>query len=169
MRKGLPALAVAVLLASCGGGGTSGQDENAGPGQPVKDAPKAQPPRPAKPRTGKLVKVMKTRYGRILADGKGKALYLFTRDKGASSRCSGACASRWPPFLTRGLPRSGTGARETALGTVRRTDGTRQVTYRGHPLYYYEGDRLPGQVLCQAALEFGGYWYVVAPSGRAIT
>jgi kynurenine formamidase len=77
-------------------------------------------------------------------------------------------ARAWPPFLVRGRPRAGRGVRASLIGTVRRRDGTRQVTYRGHPLYYYVGDTRPGEVSCQNVVEFGGTWLVVAPSGRAI-
>jgi predicted lipoprotein with Yx(FWY)xxD motif len=119
-------------------------------------------------RNGKTVKVMKTDYGRILVDGHGKALYLFTRDPRDKSRCDGACADAWPPFLTRGEPQVGDGATESLLGTSTRSDGKRQVTYRGRPLYYYVGDREPGQVLCQDVEEFGGHWYVVRSNGKAV-
>jgi predicted lipoprotein with Yx(FWY)xxD motif len=106
-------------------------------------------------------------YGRMLFDGKGRALYLFTRDR-THSRCFGACARAWPPFVVRTRPRAGRGVSGRLIGTIRRPGGKRQVTYRGHPLYYYVGDRRPGQVLCQDVVEFGGRWLVVAPSGRPI-
>jgi predicted lipoprotein with Yx(FWY)xxD motif len=119
-------------------------------------------------RRGSAVKVMRSNYGRILFDGKGRALYLFTRESSRRSRCYGACAAAWPPFLTKGAPRARSGAQSTLLGTTRRRDGKRQVTYAGHPLYYYVGDRKPGQVLCQNVEEFGGTWLVVEPSGAAV-
>jgi predicted lipoprotein with Yx(FWY)xxD motif len=109
-----------------------------------------------------------SRYGRILFDGRGRALYLFTRDRGSRSTCSGACATAWPPFLTKGAPKAGTGLRAGLLGTTRRADGTLQVTYSGHPLYYYEGDTKPGQIKCQGASNFGGLWLVVSPAGTAV-
>jgi predicted lipoprotein with Yx(FWY)xxD motif len=114
------------------------------------------------------VKVMKTRYGRILVDGRGRALYLFTRERGSKGRCYGACAEAWPVFFARGKVRAGTGANGRLIGTTRRRDGRRQVTYAGHPLYYYVTDRKPGQVTCQNVVEYGGTWLVVAPNGRAI-
>ncbi|HYH62230.1 MAG TPA: hypothetical protein VD766_10235 [Solirubrobacterales bacterium] len=117
---------------------------------------------------GASVKVMNSRYGRMLFDGKGRALYLFTREPTSRSRCYGECAVAWPPFLTRAKPRAGSGANASLLGTTRRRDGKTQVTYRGHPLYYYVDDREPGQVLCQDVVEFGGTWLVVSPTGRAI-
>jgi predicted lipoprotein with Yx(FWY)xxD motif len=119
-------------------------------------------------RRGASVKVKNSRYGRMLFDGTGRALYLFTRERTSRSRCYGDCAEAWPPFMTRGKPRARGGVKPSLLGTTRRRDGRMQVTYRGHPLYYYVDDREPGQVLCQDVVEFGGTWLVVAPSGEAI-
>ena len=167
MRRAALLMGCTVLLAGCGSG-SDGPDNEKADAKPAKAAAPAPPAHSAKARKGKFVKVAKTRYGRILVDGRGFALYLFTRDKGKKSRCYGACATAWPPFLTKGAPRYGKGTKRGRLGTTRRRGGKRQVTYRGHPLYYYEGDKQPRQVLCQAVQEFGGYWYVVAPSGRAI-
>src|SRR5687767_4469424 len=101
------------------------------------------------------VKVAESRFGRMLVDGRGFSLYLFTRDRRGSSRCYGDCAKAWPPLLTSGAPRAGSGARKRLLGTTTRRSGKRQVTYRGHPLYYYVGETRPGQVLCQDVVEFG--------------
>jgi predicted lipoprotein with Yx(FWY)xxD motif len=108
-----------------------------------------------------------TKYGRAIADGKGEALYLFTKDGRGPSRCYGACAAAWPPLTAHSKPRAGKGISASALGTRKRADGTLQVTYKGQPLYYYVGDK-PGVILCQAATEYGGDWLVVAPSGKAI-
>jgi predicted lipoprotein with Yx(FWY)xxD motif len=119
-------------------------------------------------RAGATVKVMRTRYGRILVDGRGRALYLFTRDRTPSSQCHGPCATNWPPLLTASNPVAGADARASLLGRSRRPDGSTQVTYRGHPLYHYIGDRDPGEVLCQNVEEFGGRWYVVTQSGNAV-
>ena len=118
---------------------------------------------------GATVKVRDTRYGPILVDGRGHALYLFTRERGSASRCYGKCASAWPPFTTRGAPRAGRGGRGSLLGTTRRRDGTRQVTYDGHPLYFYVDDRRPGQVLCHDVFEFGGRWLVLTRHGRPVS
>jgi predicted lipoprotein with Yx(FWY)xxD motif len=106
-------------------------------------------------------------YGRILFDGRGFALYAFTRDRGKSA-CTGSCAAAWPPYLLRGEVRAGTGVKASLLGSVRRTGGARQVTYAGRPLYFYVGDRKPGQVLCQNVREFGGLWLVVRPAGALV-
>jgi predicted lipoprotein with Yx(FWY)xxD motif len=111
--------------------------------------------------------IRRSPYGRILFDGRRRVLYLFTRDRWLS-RCYGACAKAWPPFLARERPRANGAVAQRLIGSVRRRNGERQVTYRGHPLYYYVGDRRPGQILCQDVFEFGGRWLVVAPSGVAV-
>jgi predicted lipoprotein with Yx(FWY)xxD motif len=119
-------------------------------------------------REAPAVHVARTQYGSALVDRRGFALYLFTRDTGGASACYGACATRWPPYLLRKAPAGGTNEVSRLIGTLRRSDGGLQATYAGHPLYYYDGDRAPGQILCQAAPEFGGIWYVVGRDGRAI-
>ncbi len=120
-------------------------------------------------RTGKYVKVAPSRFGTILTDGRGFTLYLFTADKSRKSRCYGECAVAWPPLLTKGAPRAGKRVKQRLLGTTRRRGGARQVTYNGHPLYYYVGETRPRTVLCQAVFEYGGWWYVVNRAGKAIT
>ena len=106
-------------------------------------------------------------YGRVLFDGRGFALYAFTHDPKGKSTCTGACAAAWPPYLARS-PRAGSGAKSSLLGTTRRADGSVQVTYRGRPLYYYEGDRTRGQILCQNVSEYGGLWLVVRGDGTLV-
>ena len=107
-------------------------------------------------------------YGRVLFDGRGFVLYAFTRDPRGRSVCSGACAKAWPPYLVSRAPRSAAGVKRALLGTTRRSDGKIQVTYAGRPLYYYVGDRSPGQILCQDVSEFGGLWLVVRPTGSPV-
>jgi predicted lipoprotein with Yx(FWY)xxD motif len=109
-----------------------------------------------------------SRYGKVLFDGRGRVLYLFARDRGTRSTCYGACAKAWPPFLTSAAPRALAGVKARLLGTTKRRDGTLQVTYAGHPLYYFKEDTRPGQITCQNVSNFGGLWLVVAPSGRAV-
>jgi predicted lipoprotein with Yx(FWY)xxD motif len=156
----LIALVVPLVAAAPGcGGDDSTTDSGAAPaaGKVVETAKRTT-----------TVKVMKTRYGRILVDGNGRALYLFTHERSSTSRCYGACADAWPVFHAPGRVRAGGGADRNAIGTTRRRDGRRQVTYKGHPLYHYVTDRKPGQVTCQNVTEYGGTWLVVAPSGNAI-
>ena len=110
------------------------------------------------------VSVKSSRFGPILFDGRGYVLYAFTRDQRNRSTCFGACAAAWPPYRLKGTLRAGSGARAGLLG---RTRGG-QVTYAGRPLYYYVGDRRPGQILCQDVFEFGGRWLVVRGSGGLV-
>ena len=107
-------------------------------------------------------------YGTILFDGRGFVLYAFTKDARGRSACAGACAKAWPPYLVTGSVAAGQGADARRLGTIRRRDGSRQATYAGKPLYYYVGDRKPGQILCQNVSEYGGLWLVVRPNGTTV-
>jgi predicted lipoprotein with Yx(FWY)xxD motif len=118
-----------------------------------------------------VVDVQSSKYGQILFDGQGRALYLFAADKTSTPTCYDSCASVWPPYLTeKGDAVNAMHAATGSLtGTTPRTDGTLQVTYNGHPLYYYSGDKNPGDVLCQGVVDHGGAWYVVDPQGNAIT
>jgi predicted lipoprotein with Yx(FWY)xxD motif len=109
-----------------------------------------------------------SRYGKILFDGRGRVLYLFARDRGGRSSCSGACAQAWPPLLTKGVPKGLSGVNAKLLGTTRRSDGTLQVTYAKHPLYYFKGDTKPGQIKCQDVSNFGGLWLVVSNNGKPV-
>lgn len=123
---------------------------------------------PSPGRRGSTVGARTSEYGTILFDGRGFVLYLFTHDARGQSKCIGACAEAWPPFLARGRLLAGKGAAARLIGTTRRADGTRQITYAGRPLYYYRGDRTPGQILCQDVYEYGGRWLVVRPSGKPV-
>jgi predicted lipoprotein with Yx(FWY)xxD motif len=113
--------------------------------------------------------VRSTRYGSILFDGRGRALYAFTRDRrGGSSRCYGACARAWPVYFAGARLVAGKGVKRSLIGTTRRRDGRRQITYNGRPLYFYVGDTSPGQVSCQNVAEFGGTWLVMRPNGALV-
>lgn len=107
-----------------------------------------------------------TDLGQVVADGQGMTLYIFAKDEGGQSSCSGECASRWPPLLTKGEPQAGSGGDASLLGTVKRNDGTTQVTYRGQPLYYYVEDTQPGDTNGNAVEEFGAVWYALTPAGE---
>jgi predicted lipoprotein with Yx(FWY)xxD motif len=107
-------------------------------------------------------------FGRVLFDGRGFVLYGFTRDPRDRSACSGDCAKAWPPYIVKSRPRAGAGVAAPQVGTTKRADGSLQATYAGHALYYYVGDRRPGQILCQNVTEFGGVWRIVRPNGRLV-
>jgi predicted lipoprotein with Yx(FWY)xxD motif len=111
--------------------------------------------------------VQSSDYGPVLWDGSNRALYAFTADRSGRSRCSGACTKAWPPYYATGMLRAGKGVKQTLIGTTRRADGRRQVTYAGRPLYYYVGDG-KGRILCQNVNEFGGDWLVVRASGKLV-
>ena len=115
------------------------------------------------------VKTSNSSAGTILVDGSGRTLYLFMKDTTNQSACSGACVSAWPVDQSNGTPQAASGVKASLLGTIKRGDGTTQVTYNGHPLYYYSGDSQAGQLNGQGLNAFGALWYVVAPSGERVT
>jgi predicted lipoprotein with Yx(FWY)xxD motif len=107
-----------------------------------------------------------TGLGMILVDGQGRTLYLFEKDEAKESYCTGACAAIWPPLTSTASPIAGDRANASLLGTIRRDDGARQVTYHGHPLYYYVADNsTPGSLRGQDLKQFGASWYVLTPDG----
>jgi predicted lipoprotein with Yx(FWY)xxD motif len=160
-QKLLPIVVIAAAgLAACGSSTSTAKDD---PAQPASAAPAA-----TASAKGPKLKIVGSDYGQILANGRGRALYLFTADTGKASNCSGDCATAWPPYIVKSKPVAGPGAKSGLIGTTRRSDGRLQATYAGHPVYFYEGDNEPGEVLCQAVSEFGGYWYVVRSSGKAV-
>jgi predicted lipoprotein with Yx(FWY)xxD motif len=115
------------------------------------------------------VNLRTTPFGKVLVSANGHALYLFRRDTTPASTCYGTCATDWPPLLTKGAkPRAGSGVSGKLLGTTRRKDGRLQVTYRGHPLYWFFLDRRAGQTKGQGQDFFGGRWYVVNARGLAV-
>jgi predicted lipoprotein with Yx(FWY)xxD motif len=106
--------------------------------------------------------------GHALVGSDGRTLYLFEADKNGVSACSGACAAAWPPDTVTGAPHAGSGVNQALLGTVKRSDGTMQVTYGGHPLYYFTADSAAGTAHGQGVKAFGADWYVVSASGSKI-
>ena len=151
---GLLPAAVALAAAGCG---TSSYSGTSG----------AAAARPAATSATASVATGRTTLGTVLVDGRGRTLYLFEKDKGATSSCYGACASVWPPLTSaKGVAAGGLPA--ARLGATKRTDGTTEITYAGHPLYTYAGDAKPGQAHGQGLDQFGAEWYVLAPSGHKI-
>jgi predicted lipoprotein with Yx(FWY)xxD motif len=106
--------------------------------------------------------------GKVLVDSKGRTVYLFEKDTGPKSTCFGACAGAWPPVTVTGMPSAGPGVMQSMLGTTKRPEGTMQVTYNGHPLYRYQGDRKPGDAAGQNVDGFGAEWYVISPAGSKV-
>jgi predicted lipoprotein with Yx(FWY)xxD motif len=116
---------------------------------------------------GVRVSAASSSLGKIIVAG-GRTLYLFEKDKRGHSACSGACAIYWPPLITHGKPIAGPGAKSSLLGTIRRANGSRQVTYAGHALYRYVGDTRPGQTNGEGSQEFGAGWDALSPAGKKI-
>jgi predicted lipoprotein with Yx(FWY)xxD motif len=113
---------------------------------------------------GALVKLARvTGFGLFLTDSANRTLYAFDKDTKDTSNCSGTCAQNWPAFTTQGQPQADTGINATLLGTAKRSDGTTQVTYDGHPLYYFAGDKNPGDIKGQGV---GNLWHVLSPRGN---
>ena len=114
---------------------------------------------------------VKTRHGKLgtfLVDGQGRTLYLWDADHGPRSTCTAACAQAWPPLTTTGAPKASGAVKSSLLGTATRADGSREVTYAGHPLYTYAGDTRPGQVTGEGSNSFGAPWWTVTTAGRAL-
>ena len=163
--------ATALVAAGCGDDDANGSDDSAPAAETAmndktEDAAIKEDEAMATKR-GATVKVVDSQFGRVIADRRGEAFYLFDKEKGKRSRCYGECAVAWPPVLTKGKPRAGTGADADLLGTTKRRNGKLQVTYNGHPLYYYKDDE-PGRILCHNVDEFGGLWLVVNRRGEAV-
>jgi predicted lipoprotein with Yx(FWY)xxD motif len=117
---------------------------------------------------GAVVKVGSTGLGRVLVDAHGKTLYIWAHDKSSTSTCNGDCAGYWPPLVTKGRPQAIAGANSRLLGTSKRKDGRMQVTYAGHPLYYFVQDTKAGQTKGEGLTGFGGRWDPISASGRAV-
>jgi predicted lipoprotein with Yx(FWY)xxD motif len=161
------AVTVALVLAACGGSSTS---SSSGSGStPGYGAAKPATSNPSSSSGAASVLSTKTSsLGTFLVDGNGRALYLWDADHGSKSACSGACAQAWPPLTTTTTPKASGAAKASLLGTTKRADGSREVTYAGHPLYYYVGDTQAGQTTGQGSNGFGSPWWVVTPAGKAI-
>jgi predicted lipoprotein with Yx(FWY)xxD motif len=115
------------------------------------------------------IKTRHTSLGTILVDSKGRTIYLFEKDKTKKSTCSGACATNWPPVTTSGAPKAAGGVAARKLGTTKRSDGSTQVTYNGHPLYLFVADQnKPGSTKGEGINAFGAEWYVMGTNGKKI-
>ena len=118
--------------------------------------------------TGTVIALRKTVIGTILVDSRGRTLYLFEKDRNGVSMCNTACASYWPALTSPGTPRAGKGVHQSLLRLSRARNGVRQVTYAGHPLYTFVGDKRAGQTTGEGLSNFGAEWYALAASGRKV-
>ena len=142
----------ALAISACGGGGSGA----------------TAPPTTASGKAATVGLANEGNLGKILVDSQGRSLYLFQKDMGTTSQCAGACAAAWPPLRATGKPVVGTSLSASKIGTNARSDGKPQVTYNGHPLYYFAGDSAPKQTNGQGSDSFGSPWWVVSPTGQAI-
>jgi predicted lipoprotein with Yx(FWY)xxD motif len=161
-RAAMWAAPVALLAATAA---ACGSDNNTSSTSPATSAPAAAPSAAGAAAT---VTTADGSLGTFLTAGDGRTLYLFGKDTSATSTCTGACAAKWPPLVTTGAPQAAGQAQASMLATSPRPDGTTQVTYAGHPVYLFVGDRAPGSTAGQGLDAFGAEWYVVAPSGQKI-
>jgi predicted lipoprotein with Yx(FWY)xxD motif len=163
------AVAAALVLAACGGSSTS---SSSGSGStPSYGA--AKPSTSNTSNSSGAASVLSTKtssLGTFLVDANGRTLYLWDADHGSTSTCSGACAQAWPPLTTTttATPKASGAVKASLLGTTKRADGSREVTYAGHPLYTFAGDTQAGQTTGQGSNGFGAPWWVVTPAGKAL-
>jgi predicted lipoprotein with Yx(FWY)xxD motif len=164
--------AVVLIVAGCGGSSKKTSSASTGTSsaasQPTGGAYGGATSAPANTGAGAAIDAKKSSLGTILVDSKGMSIYYFQKDKGPKSTCSGACAAAWPPVTSTGAATAGTGIAKAKLGTSTRSDGTKQVTYNGHPLYTYAGDSSPGQTNGEGLKQFGAEWYVLSPAGNKV-
>ncbi len=161
VKLGIP-VASALLATACGSAAATS------PSSSPSSAPAAGSSASAST-TGTVITTQAGSTGAFLTDGSGRTVYLWAKDSMNMSACSGACAAAWPPVPANGTLTATGGAKASDLGTITRSDGTKQVTYDGHPLYYFVGDSASGQTNGQGSDNFGAKWWLVASSGAEIT
>jgi predicted lipoprotein with Yx(FWY)xxD motif len=164
---------VAAGLAACGGGTTPASSTGGAYGDASGGYGHQRATTSAPAAAAGTIGTASTSLGTVLVSG-GRTVYLFEKDTPASgstpasSACTGACATAWPPVTATGAPHAGPGVQADLLGTTTRPDGSTEVTYAGHPLYWFSGDAAPGDVNGQGSTAFGAGWYVVAPNGQKV-
>jgi len=167
------ALGAAVVVAACSSGGTSSAAAPAAApssaAAPASPAGASSPSSGASSSGGTVITTAKSSAGTFLTNGSGRAVYLWVKDTGDMSNCNGACAGAWPPVTTTATATASGSAKASDIGTITRSDGTKQVTYDGHPLYYFSGDSGPGTATGQGSDGFGAKWWLVAPTGSDVT
>jgi predicted lipoprotein with Yx(FWY)xxD motif len=159
------ALGAALLVAACSSGGGS----STGAAAPASPAGASSSSSGGSTSGGTVIETASSAAGTVLTNGSGRAVYLWAKDTGDMSNCNGACAGAWPPVTTTGSVTAAGAAKASDLGTISRSDGTKQVTYDGHPLYYFSGDSGPGTATGQGSDGFGAKWWLVAPTGSDVT
>jgi predicted lipoprotein with Yx(FWY)xxD motif len=150
------AVVPALVLSACG-------SDNSNNSSSTTTTPNSQDAPPS------TVDVAETGLGNVLVDSQGRTLYRFLADQGTTSECSGACATNWPPLEASGKPTAGKGADPSMIGTTARSDGGTQVTYNGHPVYTFMGDKKAGDTNGEGLVAFGAGWFALSPAGVQIS
>jgi predicted lipoprotein with Yx(FWY)xxD motif len=165
-RIGTVVATIALLTSACGGGSATQARQQASSSATTPAAVSPAEPSSSSPPAadGTAITTSASQFGVMLFDEHSQAIYLFDKETSGQPDCYADCAAAWPPVLATGDPQASGDVRPDRLGTVQRTDGTTQVTYAGHPLYYYAHEG-PGEVLCHGVVEYGGTWLVVTPEG----
>jgi predicted lipoprotein with Yx(FWY)xxD motif len=167
------ALGAAVVVAACSSGASSTAAAPAAPASPAgassPSAGASTPSAGASSSGGTVITTAKSSAGTFLTSSSGRAIYLWVKDTGDMSNCNGACAGAWPPVTTTGTATASGSAKASDIGTITRSDGTKQVTYDGHPLYFFSGDSGAGTATGQGSDGFGAKWWLVAPTGSDVT
>jgi len=167
LALGAAGVAALALLAGCGSSSSSSSSSAAS--TPASTPTQSTAASTTASGSAVAVQAKHGKLGTILAAGpKHLTVYLFEADKGTTSSCGGACAKVWPPVTTEGKPTASSGAVSADLGTTMRSDGTEQVTYKGHPLYFYDDDKDSGDAYGQGSKAFGASWYVLKPNGSKV-
>ena len=180
LRFALPgaALMTLIVVSACGSSSTPVSSSSSS-SAPATSTPASSPPAAAvatstpsaatgATQTGSVVNVGSSSFGPMIIDGQGRTLYLFEADTTTKSTCSGQCAQNWPPFTTTGTPTAMGGAMQSLIGTTIRSDGSTEVTYNGHPLYFFVGDSKPGDTNGEGLMAFGAGWDMLTPAGAKI-
>jgi predicted lipoprotein with Yx(FWY)xxD motif len=158
------AIVASLLLAACGSSShSSSSSTQAASAYPATSAPASSTA------SAMSVGTAKGSAGTYLTGPSGKALYIWVADSNGTSACSGACAQAWPPLTAATTPKVSGGANAADITLISRSDGTKQVAYKGRPLYYYVGDTGPGMTNGQGSNQFGAKWWLIGPSGTLIT
>jgi predicted lipoprotein with Yx(FWY)xxD motif len=163
------ALAITALVVAGCGSSSSSSTTSSTPASTAASSTTTSAAVAAPTRTGVLLVTKHNKLGTILAAGpQRRTVYLFEKDKGPASTCSGDCADDWPPVTTTAAPHASGAAVSADLGTIPRADGTKQVTYKGHPLYFFDDDKDAGDTKGQGSKAFGAGWYVMTPNGQKV-
>jgi predicted lipoprotein with Yx(FWY)xxD motif len=168
VKLGIP-VASALMVAACGSAASSSSSAPASSAAAPASSAAAAGSSASAAATGTVITTHAGSGGAFLTTSTGQAVYLWVKDGKNMSACSGACASAWPPVTATGTVTAAGSAQPSELGTITRSDGTKQVTYDGHPLYTFVGDSGPGHTSGQGSDGFGAKWWLVAPSGAQIT